>query len=192
VPGVVPPVPDERTGLLAFLGQQRHVLRTAAYGLSHEQARATPTVSTLSIGGLIKHAAAVERSWMETVMRRGRPGTPGELTYDEHFSMRPSDTLRGLLDSYSAAADLTAAVIASIDDLGDPVPVPPDLPWMPAGVGSWSVRWVLLHLTAETARHAGHADIVREELDGATAFSLLAAVEGWEESPWVRPWTPPP
>jgi hypothetical protein len=50
---------------------------------------------------------------------------------------------------------------------------------------------VLLHVIEETARHAGHADIVREAIDGATAFPLLAAAEGWEPTPWLQPWAPP-
>jgi hypothetical protein len=53
------------------------------------------------------------------------------------------------------------------------------------------VRWVLLHLIEEIARHAGHADIIRESLDGATAFPLMAAVEGWPPNPWFEPWMHP-
>jgi hypothetical protein len=70
------------------------------------------------------------------------------------------------------------------------VPVPRDSPWFPSDVDAWSVRWVLLHLITETARHAGHADMVRESIDGATAFPLMAAVEDWPASPWLTPWTP--
>jgi len=50
---------------------------------------------------------------------------------------------------------------------------------------------VLLHLITETARHAGHADIVREMVDGATAFPLMAAVEGWPATDWMQPWEAP-
>src|SRR5512134_1593798 len=78
MPGTVPPVADERAGLLAFLEQQRLVLRLSAYGLTDDQARATPTVSRLTVGGLLKHAAAVERRWMETVLQRERAGGPEE------------------------------------------------------------------------------------------------------------------
>ena len=68
------------------------------------------------------------------------------------------------------------------------VPVPQGVPWYPDDVDAWSVRWVLLHLIVETARHAGHADIVREAIDGATAFPLMAAAEGWPATPWMQPW----
>ncbi|HWM02635.1 MAG TPA: DUF664 domain-containing protein, partial [Actinophytocola sp.] len=61
MPGLVAPVADEREGLLAYLAQQRLVLRLTAHGLTDEQARAAPTASPLSVGGLIKHVTAAER-----------------------------------------------------------------------------------------------------------------------------------
>ena len=69
-------------------------------------------------------------------------------------------------------------------------PVPQGVPWYPDDLDAWSVRWVLMHLVSETARHAGHADIVREAVDGATAFPLMAAAEGWPATPWIQPWEP--
>lgn len=82
----------------------------------------------------------------------------------------------------------TAAVGGGIDDLARRVPLP-SAPWYP-DPERCTVRWVLLHLVEETARHAGHADIVREALDGALSGSLMAAVEGWPENEWVMPWRP--
>jgi uncharacterized protein DUF664 len=189
MPSMPPPVADERSGLLAFLAQQRYTIRTAAYGLSDEQAAATPSSSALSVGGLIKHVALMERQWMATIQRR----PAGEESYQEYqdsFRMLPGETLAGLLANHELAAKETDAVIAGIDDLGEPVPVPKGVPWLPQDVDAWSVRWVLLHLIEEVARHAGHADLVREAVDGATAVPLLAAVEGWSATPWVQPWTP--
>jgi uncharacterized damage-inducible protein DinB len=190
VPGLVPPVADERAGLLAYLAQQRHVLRVAAHGLTDEQARTRASASDLTVGGLIKHVADVEQGWLDVVMQRQRPAS-GEQDYADGFQLRPDETLAWALDHYAEVARETEAVIAGIADLGQPVPVPKGVPWFPADVEAWSVRWVLLHLIEETARHAGHADIVRESLDGATAFPLLAAVEGWPETPWMKPWRPP-
>ena len=184
MPGLVSPVANERDGLLAYLAQQRFVLRVTAYGLTDEQARATPTAGTLSVGGLIKHVAMVERRWIDIVQQRGdRP-----QDYEGGFRLEPDESLSGVLDLYNDVADETAAALAEISDLGQAVPVPQGVPWFPDDVDAWSVRWVLLHLIQETARHAGHADIVRESLDGATAFSLLAAVEGWPATPWLQPW----
>ena len=188
MPGTVEPVANEREGLLGYLGHQRLVLRTAAYGLTDDQARATPTPSTLSVGGLIKHAGFVERIWMNNVLQRESPS--GRDAYQENFQMLPSETLPGVIDGYGQAGAETDAVIAAISDLGKPVPVPKGSPWYPDDLEGWSVRWVLLHLISETARHAGHADIIREAIDGATAFPLMAAAEGWAATPWLQPWQP--
>ena len=69
-------------------------------------------------------------------------------------------------------------------------PVPKGVPWFPDDIEAWSVRWVLLHLIEEIARHAGHADIVRESIDGATMYELMAAAEGWPATDWLQPWAP--
>lgn len=187
MPGNAPPVADEREGLLAYLAQQRYVLRLTAYGLAEEQLRATPTAGLLSVGGLIKHVASVEQNWMDIVLQR--PGGSAE-DYMSDFRMADDETIADILALSDAAAARTSEVIAQIADLGRPVPVPSDVPWFPKDVEAWSVRWVLLHLITETARHAGHADIVRESVDGATAYPLMAAAEGWPASPWMQPWQP--
>lgn len=189
MPGMPPPVADERQALLAFLAQQRSVVRIAAYGLSDEEARTTPAASTLSVGGLIKHVARVEKHWIDIVLERQEPFDPS-ADWESGFRLEPHETLGGVFAEYDAVAAETERVVSGIDDLGRPVPVPRGVPWFPADVAAWSVRWVLLHIIEETARHAGHADIVRESLDGATAFPLMAAAEGWPASPWIEPWQP--
>jgi uncharacterized damage-inducible protein DinB len=192
MPALVPPIADEREGLLAYLAHERDAVRIAAYGLTDEQAQATPTASALSVGGVIKHVATVERAWMDTVLQRDRgPRQERERRYQEGFRLAPDETLADALALYDEAAKETDAIIAGIADLGQPVPVPKDVPWFPSDVQAWSVRWVLLHLIQETARHAGHADIIRESIDGATAFSLKAAAEGWPATPWLTPWQRP-
>ena len=186
MPAMPGPVADERDGLLSYLAQQRRMLRLTAFGLTDEQARGTPSASTLSVGGLIKHCGQAERTWMQTVQGLPRNADPGQ--YAASFVMRPEETLDGILAGYDDATVHTDEVIAAFDDLGAPVPVPKGVPWLPQDIEAWSIRWVLLHLIEETARHAGHADIVRESVDGATWFPLLAAAEGWPETPWVKPW----
>lgn len=193
MPGMPGPVADEREGLLAFLAQQRQLLRNASFGLTDEQARATPSASELSVGGLIKHISAMERAWVDTMLqRRGERSTEeAAAAYGDDFRLGPDETLAGVIaDNEQVAAETTEA-LAGIADLGQPVPVPRDAPWFPRDVEAWSVRWVLLHLIEEIARHAGHADIVRESIDGATTYELLAAAEGWPETDWLKPWTPP-
>ncbi|MGH7642874.1 MAG: DinB family protein [Candidatus Dormibacteria bacterium] len=187
MPANLRPVVNERDGLLSFLAQQRLLLQVASFGLSDEGARATPTPSTLSVGGTIKHVAAVERYWMDLTIGKAR-GESSEANYQDNFHLAPGETLDDVLDSYALAATNTEAVITAVPDLGQPVPVPQDVPWFPKDIVAWSVRWVLFHLIEETARHVGHVDIVREALDGATAVPLLAAYEGWPATPWVTPW----
>jgi hypothetical protein len=191
MPGQGPPVADEREGLLAYLAQQRDVIRIAAYGLTDAQARLAPTAGPLSVGGLVKHVATVEQGWIDIVLQRERAprDDPGD-DYEANFRLGPNETLADVFSFYDEVAKETEAAIAGIADLGQPVPVPQGVPWFPDDVDAWSVRWVLLHLIQETARHAGHADIVREMIDGATAFPLMAAAEGWPATEWLQPWEP--
>jgi uncharacterized damage-inducible protein DinB len=190
MPRVVPPVADERTALTAYLAHQRRALRATAYGLTEEQARVAASAGGLSIGGLIKHAARCEGFWTDLILQQQYETQPkaDEVDGDE-FRLAPDETLAGVLVAYAEAADLTDTVISSIPDLGQAVPVPQGAPWIPAEVEEWSVRWVLLHLIEEMARHGGHADIIRESTDGATFDPLLAAAEAWPD-PWVQPWEP--
>ena len=193
MPGQVPPIADEREGLLAYLAQQRDALRLTAFGLTDEQARATPTASALSVGGLIKHVTAMERSWVDTITQQELPPVEdAQAKYGDDFVLRPDETLAEVLADAARSAAETEVVMAGIDDLGQPVPVPKGVPWFPDDVDAWSVRWVLLHLIEEIARHAGHADIVREAIDGATCYPLMAAAEGWPATPWMQPWQPAP
>ena len=191
MPGQVRPVADERDGLLSYLAQQRDVIRIAAYGLSDEQARATPSAGPLSVGGLIKHVATTERGWIDITLQRERPTRDAaENDYEANFRLGANETLDDILGLYDEVARETEAAIAGIADLDQAVPVPRGVPWFPDDVDAWSVRWVLLHVITETARHAGHADIVREMVDGATAFPLMAAAEGWPATDWMQPWAP--
>ncbi len=189
MPGNVPSVEGERANLLAYLEQQRNGIRLTAFGLTDDQARATPTSSSLSVGGLIKHVTATERSWMNDVMQRPA-GDDAEGQYGDGFTMGPDETLQQILSDSEQCGRETEAIVAGISDLAQPVPVPKDVPWFPKDVDSWEVRWVLLHLIEELARHAGHADIIREHIDGGTMYPIMAAAEHWPASPWMEQWQP--
>ena len=190
MPGQAPFHTDEHDLLLGYLAQQRDVLRLTAYGLTDDQAR-TPGAapSPLTVGGLVKHVALTEQAWIDIVAQRQRP-SGGEDEYGEGFTMGDGETLADVFRFSDAVAAETESVVRGIADLGQAVPVPRGVPWFPDDLDAWSVRWVLLHLISETARHAGHADIVREAVDGATAFPLMAAAEGWPATPWLEPWSP--
>jgi uncharacterized damage-inducible protein DinB len=190
MPGMVAPFADEREQLLAVLAQQRYQLRLTAYGLTDEQARAQHGPSHLSVGGLIKHVASTESGWIDTVEQREPDASAGQSDYEAGFTMRADETLADVLAGYDDVARRTEATVVAIAELEHPVPVPQGVPWFPDDIDAWTVRWVLLHLVQETARHTGHADIVRETIDGATAFPLMAAAEQWPATPWMQPWTP--
>jgi hypothetical protein len=165
------------------------VLSHAAYGLTDEQARLTPSVSALSVGGIVKHVSSVEKFWADVVLGRQEPfGT--NSNYEACFRLGPDETLAGTFERYAAVGRETERIVRSLP-IDHVVPVPRDVPWFPADTEYWTVRWVLLHLIEETARHAGHADIVRESIDSATWFALMAGAENWPPSPWVKPWQPP-
>lgn len=197
MPAMPGPVADEKTALLAFLAQQRQNLRTVAYGLTEEQARLTPATSALSIGALIKHVTTCEASWMNRIAAAPQPPAADAIpfaeavaSYENQYTMTSTDTLEGLLAALDAQEVETTRIMQTAE-LDTPVPVPRNAPWFPRDIDAWSVRWVLGHLIEEIARHCGHADIIRESLDGATWFELVAALDGWPETPWLTPWTPP-
>src|SRR3954462_5400734 len=98
MPGQVPPLDDERELLLAYLAQQRDGLRYAAFGLTDDQARLTPTRGTLSIGGLLHHCCEGEAGWIDLVAGRQRPSAEeGQANYESHFAFGPDDSLKELL-----------------------------------------------------------------------------------------------
>lgn len=186
MPANVPPLYGDRESLVAFLAQQRYWMEVTIHGLDDAGLRAVPSTSALSLGGLLKHLDFVENDWMDSVLLSSSSNDPSP--YYDSFRLLDSDTAQFLLAAYRATAARTEHVMAGITDLEQPVPLSP-APWNPPGSPDVSVRWVLLHLIEETARHLGHADILRESLDGAQAYPLLAAVEGWEPTDWLRPWT---
>jgi uncharacterized damage-inducible protein DinB len=162
---------SEKADLLQALAQHRFLFRHTVRNLDDEQAARRTTVSALCLGGLIKHVTAVERAWIAfilegpTAMDNYADMTPAQLAaWADNFRMTEGETLAGLLAEYDEVAGRTADVVAALPDL-DVVHPLPEAPWYEPGA-SWSARRVLAHVIAETAQHAGHADIIRESLDG--------------------------
>ncbi|HEX6934101.1 MAG TPA: DinB family protein [Streptosporangiaceae bacterium] len=165
-------VTGERADLLASLAKQRHFLRFTTRGLNDEQAARQTTVSSLCLGGLIKHVAHTERQWARFIVEG-----PGVMAFDPAtaagtwttmFQMTDGETLAGLLERYDQVAAETDELVRKLPELDTEQPLP-DAPWFERGA-SWSARRVLLHIIAETAQHAGHADILREAIDGAKSM----------------------
>jgi Protein of unknown function (DUF664) len=165
----------ERADLLAMLATHRHFLRFTTRGLTDEQAGRRTTVSELCLGGLIKHVTAAERGWVNFIV--DGPSAMGDSTAwteddykrrADQFRLLPDETLAGVLDDYAEVARRTDELVATLPDLNT-AHLLPAAPWFPPGE-RWSARRVLLHVIAETAQHAGHADIIRESLDGAKSM----------------------
>jgi len=196
MPGLPLPATGERQTLLEFLRFNQNAFFAVAYGLTDEQARSKPSVSALSVGGLVKHAAGVQRGWMERVKaapnfppRDERPFEEQMASYEDEYVMRDDEALDQLLDGLRRQNEETLRLFEEAD-WDTPVPVPHDVPWFPQDVDSWTVRWVALHLIEELTRHAGHCDIIRESLDGATMYELMAANEEWPETDFIKRWKP--
>jgi uncharacterized damage-inducible protein DinB len=169
-------ISGERADLLEALGKHRALFRHTAEGLTDEQASSRPTVSELSLGGLVKHVTAVEKQWAEFVQHGPAPGPDVDwanidwsdppaavLTYRDGFRMVEGETLPALLAAYDEVAAATDELVATVDlDARQPLP---EAPWFEPGA-TWSARRTFVHIVAETAQHAGHADIIRETIDG--------------------------
>ncbi|RJO77552.1 DinB family protein [Nocardia panacis] len=164
----------ERADLLETLRAHRGFLRYTVRELTDEQAGQRTTVSELCLGGLIKHVAETESGWVDFIVDGNSAIMSGkdfskwtEADFVERangFRMLPGETLAGLLAEYERVATRTDELVATLPDLDLSHPLPP-APWFEPGARR-SARRVLLHIIAETAQHAGHADILREALDG--------------------------
>lgn len=154
----------ERADLLESLDRHRWFLRFTTRDLTDAQATQRTTASSLTLAGLIKHVAATEQGWIEFILRGPQGMAEGAGDWASNWVMQEGETLAGLLERYASVAERTREVVLSLPDLSADQPLP-EAPWFEPGA-RWSARRVLLHVIAETAQHAGHADIIRESLDG--------------------------
>ncbi|MFE4860681.1 DinB family protein [Streptomyces sp. NPDC056670] len=163
---------DERGALINFVEAQRGGLRRALIGLTDEQAASRPSASELSLSGLLKHVAECELNWLRMAQQRPNEKQRDQSTWHESFVLVGDETVEGMLAFWAEVAAETEEFIHKVPSLDDTFPLP-DAPWFPKE-GRVSMRWLMMHLVEEIARHAGHADIIRESLDGKTAFELVA------------------
>ena len=145
---------DETTVLISFLDQYRDTMVFKISGLDEEQARWAPAPTANSLLVLIVHLTGVERSWSEGVIL----GHEVDRNREEEFNeLVAATTVERAVAEYLAQCERTNEILRSVADLNQPC----------AAEAGYSVRWVVLHLLEETARHAGHADITRELIDGS-------------------------
>lgn len=174
------PVTGEKADILTLLADQRALLKVTARDLTDAQARTRTTVSELTIGGLIKHLAQGERGNAQTIVERDENAEFDMGGVDDAYTLRGDETLDYWLAEYDRAAADYDRVIAEtgLDDL---IPQP-TAPWQPER-DWWTVRKMALHLLRETAHHCGHADIIREALDGQSTMAAISEGSGWADLP---------
>ena len=158
-----PTLTAERADLLETLAVHRGFLRFTVQGLTDEQATRRTTASELTLAGLVKHVSATERSWADFVVHGTAAMEQSPEDWGAEWRLGPGETLADVLATYEEVAARTDELVRTVDlDSAHPLP---EAPWFPPGAVR-SARRVFLHVVAETAQHAGHADIVRESLDG--------------------------
>ncbi len=186
-----PDTHDEATGLAEYVDQQLEAIRASAHGLTEEQARLRPTRSALSIGGIIKHVAYVIRppeTRQDSVAEGGTISEDAFAAFTDSFALREDETLAGTI---ARLDELRAGVLSWIrgSDPDAETPVGP-APWYGRMESATArQRYVHVHVVEELARHAGHADIIREQIDGATSLELLLADTGRPATPFADPWS---
>ena len=122
----------ERADLLETLARRRWFLRFTSRDLTDARAAPRTTASSLCLGGLIKHVAATETSWMRFITNGADGMHQGAADWDNHFEMLDGDTLAGLLERYAQVASRTTAIIESLPDLDADQALPPE-PWFEPG-----------------------------------------------------------
>ncbi len=176
-------ITSENDGLAAFAAQQLRQIAASLHGLTDEQIRATPSASAMSLGALARHVLFVSTKGLLAQLDPGF--VPDTGAYDDADwaaggilpgAVRDGDTAATLIDELEHQARWIEEHLATAD-LERPIPVP-DQPWFPDGLESWPLRWVALHAVEEYARHAGHADIIRESIDGKGAYELNDRADG--------------
>jgi uncharacterized damage-inducible protein DinB len=154
-----PRTADEKTSLVSYLDYQRETIIKKLVGLSEADARRAMPPSTLTLLGLTKHLAFVERSWFQKTFADRDVSFPwSKADPDADLRIEENETIPGIIEFYRAEIAIANQIIAE-HDLSETVV---------RNGRETSLRWIVLHMIEETARHAGHADILRESIDGVT------------------------
>ena len=184
-----PAIHDERTTLRNYLQVQLQAIRDAAHGLTDEQARRQPLASVFSVSGVIKHCSYVLRSRLAAAgVLDAKPSYEDFMaSFTASFTPDENEDLTTLLEDYDRLCEQYLKLVEETD-LDQVVQAPP-APWYGRNEpAETTMRYLIVHNLEEFARHAGHADIIREQIDGAKAAELNAAVEGRPANEFVTPW----
>lgn len=182
---------DENDSLATFAQQQIDQIATTLHGLEQEQLALVPSASGMSLGALARHVLMISggaaRAMEAAPAAPPAPaGSPEQVMAEGGLApeaLREGDTPESLIEQLQQVGMELATAIREVDlETRGPVP---DQPWF-EGRRTWSLRWYALHLIEENARHTGHADILRESIDGKTAYELnaLAAGQTWPPEGW--------
>jgi hypothetical protein len=183
---------DEITGLVRYIDQQLTALRASIIGLTEDQAREQPCRSTLSIGGLLKHTVYGMRANTErlTTGEHVRPLDDAAFAaYQGSFALTDDERGAGILAEFDEVAPAYLEAIAAADP--DAEITEPPQPWngifdaRPA-----NTRYLIVHQIEEFARHAGHADILREQLDGTAVPVVVLSLAGAPANDYFQPYVP--
>jgi uncharacterized damage-inducible protein DinB len=163
---------SERQLLEAFLDFHRQVLVSKVDGISENEARHRRVPSKTTLAGLIKHMIGVERGWFQEVLAERKPEDIGPNVGggEESWDLAENETVSSLIKEYEQTCEQSRQ-IATRFALDDAVPEP--------DMGRVSLRWIYVHMIEETARHVGHADILREQTDGTAGIDGDSAVTTW-------------
>lgn len=188
----LPTVTDERTNAVEYLRTQLAAVRAASYGLSDSQARERPLRSELSLAGLLRHCCFCMAGSLHGAGKELPHVGPADIDPTDFygsFTVPDGADLEDVLATFDALTESYLDMVAGLD-FDQEMPVGP-MPWYgldearPA-----SMRYLVVHHIEEFARHAGHADLIREQIDGAKAAELNATIEGRPANDFVTPWQP--
>jgi Protein of unknown function (DUF664) len=176
---------DVKGDLHDYLRGARETLVWKLDGLGEYDVRRPLTPTGTNLLGLVKHNAGMEVMYFGEVFGRtpdvSLPWLLDDAEPNADMWARPDEARERIVELYRSTWALADATIDAL-----PLDAVGRVWWW--GDSPVTLHRVLVHVTSETQRHAGHADIIRESIDGATMYELMAGVEGWPETDWVKPW----
>ena len=164
-------IASEQEMLAGTLTAQREAFRQAVAGLTEQQARSVPSASALSLSVLIKHCIDGERTMINRIAG-AEEATDPVAKWQAGWQLTDADTVPALLAEWDEVGRRSEQVLLAASDLEQTVEIPANVrQWLPND-GAYTVRWLALHEIEELARHAGHADVIRESIDGAIGHAV--------------------